>query len=95
MKRFTKWLVRHRGLVIIICLLLMIPSVLGMAATKTKYDLLYYLPLDLETVQGQEILLEEKRREVETDLELAIRKGRSCGMSNQEIADLFHIILEE
>ena len=59
MKRFTKWLVRHRGLVIIICLLLMIPSVLGMAATKTKYDLLYYLPQDLETVQGQEILLED------------------------------------
>ena len=48
MKRFTKWLVRHRGLVIIICLLLMIPSVLGMAATKTKYDLLYYLPQDLD-----------------------------------------------
>ena len=41
------------------------------------------------------MLVEEKRREVETDLELAIRKGRSCGMSNQEIADLFHIILEE
>ena len=59
MKGFTKWLVRHRGLVIIICLLLMIPSVLGMAATKTKYDLLYYLPQDLETVQGQEILLED------------------------------------
>ena len=59
MKRFTKGLVRHRGLVIIVCLLLMIPSVLGMAATKTKYDLLYYLPQDLETVQGQEILLED------------------------------------
>ena len=59
MKGFTKWLVRHRGLVIVICLLLMIPSVLGMAATKTKYDLLYYLPQDLETVQGQEILLED------------------------------------
>ena len=44
---------------------------------------------------GQEALLEEKRREVEADLELAIRKGRSCGMSNQEIADLFHIVLEE
>ena len=44
---------------------------------------------------GEESLLEEKRREVEADLELAIRKGRSCGMSNQEIADLFHIILEE
>ena len=59
MKGFTKWLVRHRGLVIIFCLLLLIPSVLGMAATKTKYDLLYYLPQDLETVQGQEILLQD------------------------------------
>ena len=59
MKGFTKWLVRRRGLVIIFCLLLLIPSVLGMAATKTKYDLLYYLPQDLETVQGQEILLQD------------------------------------
>ena len=59
MKGFTKWLIRHRVLVIILCLALMIPSVLGMAATKTKYDLLYYLPQDLETVQGQEILLKD------------------------------------
>ena len=59
MKRFTKWLICHRILVIILCLALMIPSVLGMAATRTKYDLLYYLPQDLETVQGQEILLKD------------------------------------
>ena len=59
-KRFTRWLVKHRILVIILCVALMIPSVLGMAATKTKYDLLYYLPKDLETVQGQEILLQAK-----------------------------------
>ena len=59
MKGFTKWIVQHRGLVIVLCVLLMIPSVLGIAATKTKYDLLYYLPQDLETVKGQEILLED------------------------------------
>ena len=59
MKGFTKWLVKHRVAVIILCIALMIPSVLGMAATKTKYDLLYYLPQDLETVQGQEILLQD------------------------------------
>ena len=59
MSGFTKWLVRHRAIVIIVCLLLLIPSVLGMAATKTKYDLLYYLPQDLETVKGQNILLED------------------------------------
>lgn len=59
MKGFTKGLVKHRILVIIVCLALVVPSVLGMAATKTKYDLLYYLPQDLETVQGQEILLQD------------------------------------
>jgi len=58
-KRFTKWMVRHRGIVVILCLLLLIPSILGMAATKTKYDLLYYLPQDLDTVKGQKILLED------------------------------------
>lgn len=44
---------------------------------------------------NREIMLEEKKKEVEADLEMAIRKGRSCGMSNQEIAELFEIILEE
>ncbi len=47
------------------------------------------------TCANQEIMLEEKKKEVEADLEMAIRKGRSCGMSNQEITELFEIILEE
>lgn len=44
---------------------------------------------------NQEQMLEEKKREVETELERAIRKGRSCGMNDQEITELFQIILEE
>lgn len=44
---------------------------------------------------NQNLLIEEKKKEVEADLETAIRKGRSCGMSNQEIADLFYIVLED
>ena len=59
MKGFTKGLVQHRILIIILCIALVVPSVLGMVRTKTKYDLLYYLPQDLETVQGQEILLKD------------------------------------
>ena len=55
----AKWLVKHRVVVVIICLLLMIPSIMGMTATKVKYDLLYYLPQDLDTVKGQEILMED------------------------------------
>ena len=44
---------------------------------------------------GLEIMLEERRKEVESDLEQAIRKGRSCGMSNREIMEVFQIILED
>lgn len=44
---------------------------------------------------NQGLLLEEKRKEVESDLETAIRKGRSCGMSDEDITELFRIILED
>lgn len=44
---------------------------------------------------GQEFLLEEKKKEVENDLEQAIQKGRSCGMSNEELMELFQIVLED
>ena len=47
------------------------------------------------TMANQERMLEAKKREVEADLEMAIRKGRSCGMSDQEITELFHIVLED
>lgn len=44
---------------------------------------------------NQALMLEEKRKEVETELEAAIRKGRSCGMSDTELTELFTLILEE
>lgn len=44
---------------------------------------------------NQELMLEEKRKEVENDIEMAIRKGRSCGMSNKELTELFKLVLEE
>lgn len=47
------------------------------------------------TMANQQMMLEEKKKEVEADLEMAIRKGRSCGMSDQEILELFHIVLED
>ncbi|MDO4837981.1 MAG: hypothetical protein Q4B32_06270, partial [Clostridia bacterium] len=59
MKKFSRWLVHHKALIIILCLALLVPSVFGMAATKVKYDLLYYLPEDLDTVRGQNILMED------------------------------------
>lgn len=44
---------------------------------------------------NQGLMLEEKKKEVEADFEMAIRKGRSCGMNNEELAELFQIVLED
>lgn len=44
---------------------------------------------------NQERMLEEKKKEVEADLEMAIRKGRSCGISDSELRELFEIVLED
>ena len=59
MNRFARWVVKHRVVVVIICLALMIPSIFGMASTRVKYDLLYYLPEELDTIKGQNILMED------------------------------------
>ena len=40
-------------------------------------------------------VLEERRREVEADLEMAIRKGRSCSLSDEELKQMFDLLLEE
>lgn len=44
---------------------------------------------------NQELLKEEQRKEVEADLEMAIQKGRRCNMSDDEIIELIHLIMEE
>ena len=57
--RFGKAVVKHRISILIIILLLLIPSVLGMMGTRINYDMLTYLPEDMETVIGQKELLED------------------------------------
>ena len=50
---------RKRKLILVIAVLLLIPSVIGMMATRINYDVLSYLPDDIETIKGQDILLDE------------------------------------
>ena len=57
--RFSKAVVKYRIPILIVSLLLLIPSVLGMAGTRINYDMLDYLPADMDTVTGQNELLEE------------------------------------
>lgn len=59
MVKVGKGIARHRILVLFIGVLLIVPSIIGIAKTKVNYDLLSYLPDHLETVKGQDILVDE------------------------------------
>lgn len=59
MVKVGKWIARHRILMLLIGVLLIVPSIIGIAKTKVNYDLLSYLPDHLETVKGQDILVDE------------------------------------
>lgn len=57
--KFGKWIARHRILVIILSVLLLIPAALGYIKTRINYDILGYLPESLETVSGQDIMVDQ------------------------------------
>ena len=53
---FARKICKNKTLILIIAILLLIPSFLGMKATRVNYDILVYLPENIETMQGQNIL---------------------------------------
>lgn len=59
MKKFGKVVVKLRIPILVLSFLLLIPSVIGYFNTKVNYDILYYLPNDIDTMQGQDILLDD------------------------------------
>ena len=56
MKIFSSFIVKKKILILIITLLLMIPNILGYMLTDINYDILVYLPSDIETLKGEHIL---------------------------------------
>lgn len=58
MHKIAEKICKHRKLILIIALLLLIPSIIGMKATRINYDILVYLPEDIETIKGEDILSE-------------------------------------
>ena len=59
MIQFGKGVVKHRVLILIIGVLLLVPSAIGYFHTRINYDILNYLPDDIETMKGQEIMVDE------------------------------------
>ena len=59
MLKFGRAVVKKRIIILTIGLILLIPSAIGFLKTGVNYDVLLYLPDSMETVQGQDILLDE------------------------------------
>lgn len=59
MKKFGNLIVKLRIPILILSVLLLIPAAIGYFNTKVNYDILYYLPGDIDTMKGQDILLDD------------------------------------
>lgn len=79
--KLSKVVVKNRVLILVLSVLLLIPSVLGMIKTKINYDMLNYLPEDMDTVIGQNELLDEFGKGA---FSLIVVKD----MPNEDVADL-------
>lgn len=59
MQKFGRGVVKFRVPILIVSILLLIPSIFGFVSTRINYDILSYLPSDIETMKGQDIMLDE------------------------------------
>lgn len=57
--KFGKWVVKYRIPILVLAVALLVPSLIGMIMTRINYDMLTYLPGDIDTVVGQDILMDE------------------------------------
>lgn len=59
MEKFGQFICKHKVAILIISLLLLIPSIIGYKATRVNYDILVYLPDNIETIEGEKILADD------------------------------------
>lgn len=89
--RFSKAVVRYRIPILILTLLLMVPSVIGMAATRVNYDMLNYLPEDMETVIGQNELMEDFNKGAFTFLIFENMSDSEVAELKEKVEDIEHV----
>ncbi|MCQ2448516.1 MAG: MMPL family transporter, partial [Oscillibacter sp.] len=89
--RFSKAVVKCRIPILILTVLLMIPSVLGMAATRVNYDMLTYLPEDMETVIGQNDLLEDFSKGAFTFLIFEDMESKDVAKLKEKVEAVEHV----
>ena len=89
--RFGKAVVKYRIPILIVTLLLMIPSVFGMVSTRINYDMLTYLPSDMDTMIGQEVLKEDFGKGAFTFLVLEDMPEKDVSALRTKIEGIEHV----
>ena len=88
MERFGKFIAKNRVLVLIVATILLIPAFYEMASTKINYDLLSYLPEDLDTTRGQKIMEESFGRKSTAFLVIEDMPSKDVKKIKEKIIDI-------
>ncbi len=89
--KFSKAVVKYRVPILILALLLLIPSALGMAGTRVNYDMLNYLPEDMDTVIGQNELLEDFHKGAFSFLILEDMPAKDAAALKKQVERVDHV----
>lgn len=91
MKKISSLIVKKRMMILIISLVLLIPSVFGYISTKINYDLLTYLPKEIDTMKGQDILKEDFGTGAFSMLVSENMKPKEVSALKERIQDVPHV----
>ncbi|HPF88476.1 MAG TPA: hypothetical protein PK537_10540, partial [Candidatus Limiplasma sp.] len=89
--KFGKFIVKYRIPILILSIVLLVPSIYGMMNTHINYDMLTYLPEDMETVEGQNILLDEFGKGAFSFLIVDGMDAKDVAALEAKIEDIDHI----
>ena len=89
--RFGKAVVKHRIFILILTAALLVPSVFGMIGTRVNYDMLTYLPEDIDTVIGQNELLKDFNKGAFTFLIFEDMPNKDVAVLKQQVEQVEHV----
>lgn len=91
MLKLGEWIARHRALILIIGVLLLIPSAIGFVNTRVNYDILSYLPKNINTMVGQDILKEDFGQGGFSLVMVEGMSDKEVAATADKIADIDHV----
>ena len=89
--RFSKAVVKYRIPILILTVILMIPAVIGIVGTRVNYDMLTYLPSDMDTVIGQNELLKDFDKGAFTFLIFENMSNKDATSLKEKVAAIDHV----